>query len=88
MKGRRMPSVGTSSESLGEGVMLIQNLGPDALYVWDEPGVTTSNGVQVSAGRAVAVGSGFEHFGISAGTSDVRTLSGGLGLFDADVASP
>jgi hypothetical protein len=80
-----VPSV-TDAQSLGEGVMLIQNLGPDALYVWDEEGVTADNGVQVSVGRAVVVGSGFEHFGISAGTSDVRTLAGGLGLFDADVS--
>lgn len=81
-----MPAVTTSEVELGEGVMLIQNLGPDALYVWDQPGVTTSTGVEVSTGRAVAVGSGFIHYGISAGTSDVRTLAGGLGLFDADVS--
>ena len=81
-----MASVGEESVVIAESGGLIQNLGPDALYVSDVDPATADNGVQVSVGRSVAVGYGDTYYGISAGTSDVRNLARGVGLFDADVS--
>jgi hypothetical protein len=81
-----MPTVDTNVAELGPGPLLIQNLGDDPLYVLDDADVTVDNGLQVSAGRAVAVGGGDAYFAVSEGSSDVRVLSRGTGVFDADVA--
>jgi hypothetical protein len=81
-----MPTIETTSVSVGMFAQLIQNLGPDPIYV-GESGVTTDTGLQVSAGRSVAVGSkDAEVFVVSDGTSDVRLLGRGLGVFPADIA--
>jgi hypothetical protein len=64
--------------------MLIQNLGPDDLYVSDLAMVTTDTGVQITPGHSISVGAGETHYGVSEGTSDVRICGAGTGLFAAD----
>lgn len=76
-----MPSVGTTAVSVGSGPILIQNLGDDDLYVLDEPSVTADTGVQLITGQSVAVGDGESFYVISEGTSDVRVLGHGTGIF-------
>lgn len=58
------------------GAGLIQNLGPDDLYVDSTSSVTTADGLRLAAGETVGVGAN-NHWAISEGTSDVRTLVGG-----------
>jgi hypothetical protein len=74
-----MPTATTEVVNLGEGVKLVQNLGPDLLYIEDNPNVTAETGVQVTAGDSVSAGSGETHYCVSAGTSDYRLLGEGTG---------
>lgn len=74
-----MPSATSEVVSLGEGVKLIQNLGPDLLYVEANANVTAETGVQVTAGDSVSTGAGETHYCISAGNSDYRVLGEGFG---------
>lgn len=80
-----MPSVTTSPVLLTSEGALIQNLGPDDLFVTDEETATAADGVQVSMGNAVAVGDGQLYHGVSAGTSDVRVLRNCVGIFGVAV---
>lgn len=61
---------------------LIQNLGPDPVYIGGSSAVTSANGLRVASGEALAVGTSTSTlYAISGGTSDVRTLSRGTGIF-------
>ena len=70
-----------SSAALGPGPRLIQNLGPDALYVQDVTPATTTDGVKVPSGSSVFLGGTEVYYAVSDGTSDVRDLGRGLGIF-------
>lgn len=60
---------------------LIQNLGPDAAYVGGAS-VAPETGFRVSAGEAVSVGLATNTlYVVSDGTSDIRILSRGIGIF-------
>lgn len=77
-----MSSVGTTPVQIGDDSYLIQNLGPDPLYVGNSD-VTTDTGVQINTGESLTVGvTETDVYVVSAGTSDVRTLIRGLGVFD------
>lgn len=79
-----MPSIGTSAEQLASGDCLVQNLGPDALYLGRDESVDASSGVKVAAGDAVSVAYTSQPLhGVSVGTSDVRILEAGTGIFVA-----
>jgi hypothetical protein len=60
---------------------MIQNLGPDNLYIDDVDPCTTTEGTQIPAGSAVALGGGTMYNAISEGTSDTRVLGRGQGFF-------
>jgi hypothetical protein len=83
-----MPTVVTAVTELGPGPLLIQNHSGDPIYVLDDPDVSFSNGVRIDTGRAVAVGGGATYYATSDGSSDVRLLSRGTGIFDADIVAP
>lgn len=68
------------STALGSGPRLIQNLGPDALYVQDVTPATTTDGVKVPSGSSIFIG-GQAYYAVSDGTSDVRDLGRGLGIY-------
>jgi hypothetical protein len=74
-----MPSITTDVVSLRFSGGLIQNLGPDILYVGEQDDAADT-GVQLSAGDAVAVGDGLTYYGVSVGTSDVRLLGRATGI--------
>ena len=71
----------TTSAPLGSGPRLIQNLGPDILYVQDVTPATTTDGVKVASGSSIVIGGGESYYAVSAGKSDVRVLGRGLGIF-------
>lgn len=89
-----MTAVGTEPVNFGTNSQLIQNLGPDEIYVgvynayYDDSDLPTSGtGVKVSAGESLAAsGVSGDVYCVSAGTSDVRSLAGGSGIFPAPVA--
>lgn len=85
-------AVATDPVHIGGGFVLIQNLGPDDLYVevtaenQPEPDLTADTGLQIGAGQSVSFdNSNFWIWGVSDGTSDVRSLEGGSGVFAAAV---
>ena len=82
-----MPSFDTTSATLTTVGALVQNLGPDELYVADVTPATSSNGFRLESGESLALGSGRTYYAVSVGTSDVRVLGGSSGVFD-DVAAP
>lgn len=68
--------------ALGNSAQLIQNLGPDDLYLLPHGAVSEENGTKVVAGQAVAVGfSNGGMWAVSSGESDVRLLVGCTGIF-------
>ncbi len=74
-------NVTTSPVALPQYACLIQNLGPDTLYL-AEPTVSVGAGVQVLVDQAVTIGaSNSVMYAVSEGTSDVRILGEGLGMF-------
>ena len=76
-----MPNVGTSPVNLAGTYQLIQNLGPDALYIGDLATVTPLTGVKLASGQSfTAVGRGGAWV-VSSGTSDVRLGKRGTGIF-------
>lgn len=76
-----MPSISTTATSLGSNPGLVQNLGPNNLYLGGSS-VTASNGLEVTPGESVSVGfTNSPIYGISAGTSDVRVMGGARGIF-------
>lgn len=73
-------SVGTTRVRLTGGIVrgirhgaVIQNLGPDILYVGGET-VTTSNGIRVAANEKLSVDGPVDMYGVSILTSDTRVL--------------
>ena len=80
--------VTTTPVALGTSAMLIQNLGPDALYL-GEADVTDETGVLVSPGESLVVGN-LNHplYAVSSAASDVRILVRGQGIFPAPVVVP
>ena len=77
--------IGTTPVNLGSGNALFQNLGPDLLYVGRQLGndlPTEDTGVRIAAGEAITLGAGSQAiYAVSAGTSDVRVLGAGTGIF-------
>lgn len=84
-----MASVTTTPVALFVGPLLIQNLGPDDLYVGqsdmnENPLVTSSNGFRLSTGESVSIGTITSKISVvSTGTSEVRYLSSGTGVYAA-----
>lgn len=79
-------SVSSTAIELTNVPSLIQNLGTGILYVDIVDTVTSSTGVEVAAGDSIPVGGGHTYYGVSAGTSDVRVLPGGMGSPSAAIA--
>jgi len=66
---------------VGSSSYLIQNLGPDKLYVGGSS-VTVETGIELQVGQALTVGETRSSvFVVSDGTSDVRILDRGMGIF-------
>ena len=80
-----MSTIDTTSVTLTTSGALVQNLGPDELYIADVSPATSTNGFRLESGESLAVGSGRTYYAVSAGSSDVRLLGGASGVFD-DVA--
>jgi hypothetical protein len=72
-------SVTTSAQPLGNGPMIIQNLGTGNVYVDENPNVTTGTGVKIASGGWMAVGEAeeSERYIIGDGAADVRVLPNG-----------
>lgn len=86
-----MASVGSTPMTLMKGPLLIQNLGPDVVYVGhstvlDIPEVSDEEGFQVSPGRTISIGPTNTKISVvSAGDSDVRTLASGTGVYSTPI---
>lgn len=66
---------------------LIQNLGPDVLYIGNSS-VSASTGVRIDSGKSIAFNySNSSIYAVSAGTSDVRTVNAGTGVFGATASA-
>jgi len=66
---------------IGSGPQMIQNLGPDTIYVGG-PSVTAETGFTVKIGETFAMlYNGTPSYAVSAGNSDVRRLPGGSGMY-------
>lgn len=71
----------TTTASVVASNSLIQNLGPDTLYV-GEGSVSASTGIRVDVGKAIAIGTvNGTLYAVSAGSSDVRVLGRATGVF-------
>lgn len=82
-----MGNVTTTPAIIGEDPCLIQNLGPDILYVGYQD-VTSSNGVQVASGGHAVIGETNDPvYVVSVGTSDVRILGRGENLYSPPASS-
>ncbi len=78
--------VTTTPHKLGSFGYLIQNLGPDDLYVGEES-VDSDTGFKVPSGSAVTVGNtAWDVWVVSDGTSEVYTLGEGGGLYSPPAA--
>lgn len=78
-----MPTITTTAVPIAASG-LIQNIGPDPVYI-GEGSVTTTTGVRLSEGQALAVGSSNgKLYAVSSGSSDVRVLPRATGLFSAE----
>lgn len=75
-----MPNVGTTPVNLAAKNPLVQNLGPDPLYVSDASTVTASTGIKLVAGQSLTVLTSKGPWAVSGGMSDVRVVSRGTGL--------
>ena len=86
-----MSSVGTTPIAVGLGPRLVQNLGPDDLYIGHSdvsgnPLVTVEAGIRLSAGESISLASTSTQISVvSSGTSEVRNLSSGSGMYSASV---
>lgn len=86
-----MASVGTTPVTVGPGPRLVQNLGPDDLYIGHSnvdgaPLVTVAAGIRLSAGESISLASTSTAISVvSSGTSEVRNLSSGSGMYSASV---
>lgn len=75
-----MPTITTTAGRV-PSAGLIQNLGPDDVYIGESSSVTSSTGLKIVAGKSVAVGNtNGTLYAISAGTSDVRSLTRATGI--------
>lgn len=64
---------------------IVQNLGSGTLYIGGTD-VSAAIGFRVSPGESLAIGDdGGNCYGISDGTSDVRTKTAGIGVFSSAV---
>lgn len=55
----------------------LQNLGPDLLYLGNSSSVSPATGVRLNVGQSVTIiNSGYEHYVVSEGSSDIRTMQG------------
>lgn len=69
--------------SIGNNGVLIQNLGPDTVYV-GELAVAPESWLPISANGSIAIGtSNTPTYVVSDGTSDVRLLGQGSGMFSS-----
>lgn len=76
-----MPSIDTNAVEISSGG-LIQNLGPDTLYIGTADDVDDTNGFPLYANGIVAVSqANGKLYAVSEGTSDVRTLPRASGVF-------
>lgn len=88
-----MATATTTPTTIGSSACLLQNLGPDNLYVGNSdssgnPLVTSTNGFRLAAGQSVAVTNGSTETSIvSEGSSEYRILNRGIGVF-ADATTP
>ena len=81
-----MASIGTTAVNLGKNGQLIQNLGPDDLYIAPTPSVGLSSGFRIVPGESLSFGySNDPMYAISGGTSELRSLSGGTGMYAKEV---
>lgn len=71
--------VGSTPEKLGPNYPLIQNLGPDPIYVGADSSVSTATGVKVESGQSFNANSP-STWVVSSGTSDVRSIDRGVGI--------
>lgn len=84
-----MSSITATPVSLINGPLLLQNLGPDDLFVGQSdmsgnPLVTQANGFRLSTGESISFGSTSSKISVvSTGTSEVRYLSSGTGVYTA-----
>lgn len=78
-----MTNVGTTPVSFGTDGQLIQNLGPDLLYVQSDPSVDATTGLQLGVGDCLSTlySTGGLLYAVSAGNSEVRELISGTGIF-------
>jgi hypothetical protein len=75
-----MADIGTTAVPIQSGG-LIQNLGPDPIYV-GESAVTSTTGVRIAAGDSLVVGSmNAPLLVVSEDSSDVRFLGRAMGIF-------
>lgn len=88
-----MSAVTTVAVALGPGPRLIQNLGPDDLYVGSsnmngDPLVTAEDGIRLSSGESISLQSTSSKISVvSSGTSEVRHLSSGTGVYPVSAAT-
>lgn len=75
-----MPNVGTSPVNLAGEYPLIQNLGPDPLYIGDRSTVTAATGVRLTTGQSFTASKSSGTWVVSSGTSDVRLVNRGTGI--------
>jgi len=85
-----MSTVTTTPVILNAGSQLIQNLGPDDLYVGQTAdgvaAVTTANGIRLSVGESISYNNqNTKPSVVSSGTSEVRTMHSVTGVY---LASP
>lgn len=88
-----MSTVTTTPVILNAGSQLIQNLGPDDLYVGPTADgvatVTTANGIRLSVGESISYNNQNTNPSVvSSGTSEVRTMHSVTGVYLASASAP
>lgn len=63
-----------------EDYPLIQNLGPDPIYIGVDNSVTSETGVKIDTGQSFT-SKRSNSWVVSSGTSDVRTVEQGIGVY-------
>lgn len=83
-----MTAVADEPVGIGTGPQLVQNLGPDVIYVGG-PNVDDTTGFTVQPGETFAMlYNGTPSYAVSAGNSDVRRLPGGSGMYSTPQPAP
>lgn len=76
-----MTAVADEPVVIGTGPQMVQNLGPDVIYVGG-PNVDATTGFPIKNGETFAMlYTGTPSYAISVGNSDVRRLPGGSGMY-------